>query len=312
MGFKTKPSIVWPLVALLFVGMVSFILLAHERNLAPVEKDIVYGSAQGEPLLLDVIRTPAAGLRPAIVFIHGGGWSSGDKRNFRALARGFAERGYVCFSLNYRLVTASDHHFPAQLDDVQRAIRWIRAHASRYGVDPNRIGAIGGSAGGHLVALLGTEDTRDNQPPELSQYSSRVQCVVDMFGPVDLTSKFPSDPGNVPEGIRRLMDGTPREKPQLYQLASPLFHVDHDTVPFLIFQGALDPLVPVNQSRRLADALKKNGVPVTYVEFPDEGHGVEKRPNQEKFVAMTTEFFDSHLKHEGSAQHSAIGNQPGK
>jgi acetyl esterase/lipase len=293
MSFKTKA---WVLLPLLLVGVLSFILLAHQRNLPPVEKNVSYGAAQGEPLLLDVIRIPATGLRPAIVFVHGGGWHSGDKKDFRALAQGFAQRGYVCFSLNYRLVNDTDHHFPAQLDDVQRAVRWIRANAARYGVDPNRIGAIGASAGGQLVALLGTLDTRDNQPPELSQYSSRVQCVVDMYGPVDLTSKFPSDPGNVPEGIRRLMDGTPRDKPQLYQLASPLFHVDHATVPFLIFQGAIDPLVPVNQSRRLADALKKNGVPVTYVEFPDEGHGFEKRADREKFVAMTSQFVDSCLK----------------
>jgi len=78
------------------------------------------------------------------------------KKDFRALAKGFAQRGFVCFSLNYRLVTATDHRFPAQLDDVQRAIRWIRANAIRYGVDPNRLGALGASAGGHLVALLGT------------------------------------------------------------------------------------------------------------------------------------------------------------
>jgi acetyl esterase/lipase len=283
------------LFLLLLVG-VSFILIAHQRDLAPVEENVSYGTAQGEPLLLDVIRTPATGLRPAIVFVHGGGWLGGDKKDFRPLAQGFARRGYVCFSLNYRLVNATDHHFPAQLDDVQRAVRWIRANAVRYGVDPDRIGAVGASAGGHLVALLGTLDTRDNQPPELNAYSSRVECVVDMYGPTDLTSKFPSDPGKVPELVYRLMDGTPQQKPELYHLASPLFNVDHATVPFLIFQGALDPVVPVNQSRRLAEALKKDGVPVTYVEFPDEGHGVGRRANQEKFVAMTSEFLDAHLK----------------
>jgi len=228
------------------------------------------------------------------------------KKDFRALAKGFARRGFVCFSLNYRLVTATDHRFPAQLDDVRRAIRWIRANAIRYGVDPNRLGALGASAGGHLVALLGTVDTRASQPQELSQYSSRVQCVVDMYGPTDLTSTFPSNGGvDVAQLIHQLMDGTPKEKPQLYHLASPRFDVDPATVPFLIFQGALDPLVPVDQSRRMANTLQSNGIPVTYVEFPDEGHGIEKRANREKVVSMTLQFFDSKLR---GLIHSRIGS----
>lgn len=294
MPLKIKHRALW---LLLLLVVLSFIRLASQRDLPGVEENVSYGTAQGEPLLLDVIRTPATGLRPAIVFIHGGGWRGGDKKDFRALATGFARRGYVCFSLNYRLVTATDHRFPAQLDDVQRAIRWIRANSIRYGVDPNRLGALGASAGGHLVALLGTVDTRANRPQELSQYSSRVQCVVDMFGPTDLTSRFPSNGGvDVPQLIHQLMDGTPKEKPQLYYLASPLFDVDRSTVPFLIFQGALDPLVPADQSRRMANTLQRNGIPVTYVEFPDEGHGIEKRANREKVVSMTLQFFDSNLR----------------
>lgn len=294
MPSKVKNRLIWPL---LLLALLSFILLAQRKNSAPVEENVSYGTVQGDSLLLDVIRVPAAGVRPAIVFIHGGGWRGGDKKDFRTLAQGFAQRGYVCFVLNYRLVNGTDHRFPAQLDDVQRAVRWIRANAVRYGVDPNRVGALGASAGGHLVALLGTVETRENEPPELRQYSSRVQCVVDMFGPTDLTSSFPSTHEvNVPELIHQLMNGTPEQKPHLYHFASPLFDVDKATVPFLIFQGALDPLVPADQSRRFVDALRKNGTAVTYVEFPDEGHGVEKRANREKFVAMTAQFFDSHLK----------------
>jgi len=294
MAINFSKRIFW---LLLLVAVVTLVLFAYQKSGPPVEENVSYGTVQGEPLLLDVVRVPAPGLRPAIVFIHGGAWRSGDKSDFRSLAQGLAQRGYVCFAVNYRLINATDHHFPAQLDDVQRAIRWIRANASRYGVDPNRIGALGGSAGGHLVALLGTEETRDNQPRELSTYSSRVQCVVDMSGPTDLTARFPSTPADARKLVHDFMDGTPEQKSQLYQLASPLFHVDHATVPFLIFHGVLDPLVPVEQSRRFAAALQKNGVPVTYIEFPDEGHGIEKQVNREKFASTTLQFFDSQLKH---------------
>jgi len=281
---------------LLLLALLALALLAHQENLPRVEKDVSYGTVQGEPLLLDVVRLPSPSLRPAIVFVHGGGWRGGDKQDFLALEKGFAQRGYVCFAVNYRLVNANDHHFPVQLDDVQRAVRWIRANASRYGVDPNRIGAVGASAGGHLVALLGTVEARDDQPPELSAYSSRVQCVVDLFGPTDLTARFPSTPADVPKLVHEFMNGTPEQKPQIYQSASPIFNVDRATVPFLIFHGALDPMVPVDQSRRFVAALQKNSIPVTYVEFPDEGHGIEKRTNREKFVTMTVQFLDSNLK----------------
>ncbi len=292
MSVKSKNRVVWPL---LLLAVLSLLVVAHQKSLSHVEENVSYGVAQGEPLLLDVVRLPAAGLRPAIIFVHGGGWRGGDKSDFRALAEGFAQRGYVCFVVNYRLVNATDHHFPAQLDDVQHAVRWIRANAARYGVDPNRIGAMGASAGGHLVALLGTAETRDQQPPELAQYSSRVQCVVDMYGPTDLTA-LPATPADVPKLVHNLMGGTPEQEIQLYRSASPIFNIDRETVPFLIFHGALDPLVPVEQSRRFVTELQKNGVPATYIEFPDEGHGIEKHANLEKFVTMSSQFFDSHLK----------------
>ena len=173
-------------------------------------------------MLLDAFR-PNGELktRPAILFVHGGGWSGGDKKDFRDLAIGATNAGYATFSVGYRLATEKTNKYPAQIDDVQRAVRWIRAHAARFGVDPNRIGALGASAGGHLVALLGTRDTRDNSIAELTAYSSRVTCVVDMFGPTDFTLQ------NV--GLSPAADGivlnffgkTPQEAPAAYRDASP-------------------------------------------------------------------------------------------
>src|ERR1700757_2948651 len=233
------PSIISGLLWLLFVTLITLSSPAFSElsNNVQVESDVVYGKAGGQRLLLDIYR-PAGPKKvlPAIVLVHGGGWSGGDKRDFRDLAMSLSQSGYACFSINYRLVTKAGNKYPAQLDDVQRAVRWIRANASKYGVDPNHIGALGASGGGHLVSLLGTMDTRNNSDPALAQYSSRVTCVVDMFGPVDLTVRFPVLPKANVEGIVVRLIGKARARaPKSYRNASPLFHINKKTVPFLIF-----------------------------------------------------------------------------
>lgn len=264
------------------------------------EYDIAYGEAGGQKLLLDVFRPTgqaAKRTRPAVLFVHGGGWAGGDKRDFRDMARGLAGAGYVCFSAGYRLVTPTKNKYPAQIDDVQRAVRWIRANAGKYGVDPRRVGALGASAGGHLVALLGTRDTRDNHDPALARYSSRVACVVDLFGPTDLTAKLPSPPGLDVQALLTSLMGKPLEQARaLYRDASPLFHVDGKSSPFLIFHGAEDPLVPLDQSRRFHAALGRAGVASTLIVFQGEGHGFAKPENQARFIRETLAFFNRYLK----------------
>src|SRR5262249_34444352 len=149
-------------------------------------KDVVYGTQDGMKLLMDVYQPDGfQGKRPGILFIHGGGWAFGDKGMYGPLARALAAKGFVAFSINYRLLPK--YHYPAQLDDAQRAVRYVRAHADAYNLDPDRLGALGDSAGGYLVAMLGTRDTRDNSDSDLSRYSSRVECVVDFYGPSDFT-----------------------------------------------------------------------------------------------------------------------------
>jgi dipeptidyl aminopeptidase/acylaminoacyl peptidase len=148
-------------------------------------------------------------------------------------------------------------------------VRWVRANAFRYGVDPSRVGAYGWSAGGQLAALLGTRDTRDVSSANAA-YSSRVSCVVDLAGDVDLMEY--TRPPALDEAVA-LLGGTSAEVPERYRDTSPLSWIDARTAPFLVFHGALDDVVPVAQSRRLVSALRATGVEVEYVELPDASHG---------------------------------------
>lgn len=239
------------------------------------EPNVVYGEAGGEPLLLDVYRPPArTTLRPAVILIHGGAWTYGyaDRSVNIEPARELAAAGYVAFNIAYRLMggEAKPDTWPAQLDDVQRAVRWVRAHADEYGVDPERIGSYGGSSGGHLAAMLGVRDTRDNADPELASFSSRVTCVVDLAGDMDLTIPYPN-PSDDQIAIN-LLGGLAAATPEAYRDVSPITWVDAETVPFLVVHGGADEANPVEHSRRMVAALHNAEVEVIYAEFPGVGH----------------------------------------
>lgn len=304
----------WPL--LLLIGLLifarwkahdaavakRFARQSEEQNKVEIEENIVYGEADGQKLLLDIYQ-PAQKTNPcpAVILVHGGGWTEGDKRDFADWGQGLAREGYVAFSVGYRLVKKENekyrNHFPAQLDDVQRAVRWVRANAKKYNVNPHRIGAAGASAGGHLVSLLGTTDTRDNSDPKLAPYSSRVQCVIDIFGPADLTVKFPLLPDlDVDELVTNLIGKSRQEAPQLYRAASPIFRIDQKTVPFFIVHGTEDALVPLDQSQRFYDALQKAGIESKLLILQNEGHGFQKKENVDKFAGEAMAFLNRHLK----------------
>jgi acetyl esterase/lipase len=234
--------------------------------------DVVYGIVADEPLPLDVYRPPARPApRPAMVLVHGGGMWTGSRADMADPARHLARAGYVAFAVDYRLVdaAAARHRWPAQLDDVQLAVRWVRANAGRYGVDPGRVGAYGWSAGGQLAALLGTRDTRDLALAN-ADYPSRVACVVDLAGDVDLTA-YTLPPAL--DEVVALLGGTPAEVPARYREVSPLSWIDTRTVPFLVIHGLRDDVVPIVQSRRLVSGLRAAGVEVEYTELPGAGHG---------------------------------------
>jgi acetyl esterase/lipase len=272
-----------------FVWLVVVLVTGHcpaqqLPALIPTQRDVVYGEAGGQKQLLDVyypnMMKPAKPL-PTVILLHGGAWREGSKGDMAIAAAIFTKDNFVAVSVGYRLFDpkkAPQNIWPTQLDDVQRAVRFLRANAGAYGIDPARIGVMGFSAGAHLAALLGMTDTRDNSDPALAGQSSRVKAVVTVGVPADLTADY----SHLPMGaitVQDLVDDfigrdkSPAESKLLKREASPLFRVDEKTVPFLLFHGDADVVVPVENSRKLAEALKKAGLPHEYVEFPGEGHG---------------------------------------
>ena len=212
--------------------------------------DVRYGTADGRPLLLDVYlpATPGGG-RSGVVLVHGGAWRGGDKADFAVEARRLAAAGLAAFSVNYRLDTIPA--FPAQVDDVQAAVHWVRTHAGEYGVDPSRIGALGASAGGHLVGMLATEDSGP-----LDQ-SARIRVGVSWSGPMDLT--LLAGPRGVPGLTTSLFTCRPVACPEDWSRASPVDQVDAGDAPMLLINSAKE-LVPIDQASVMADRLRAAGV----------------------------------------------------
>lgn len=269
-------------------------------KLNTVERDVTYGTVDDVDLKMDIYYPAvAAGPVPALLHVHGGGWTKGDK----ALTAGIIDiinllrQGYLVASINYRL--APEYKFPAQIQDVKCAVRYLRAHASEYGIDPDRIGAFGGSAGGHLVALLGVTDDSagfDNSGG-WSQQSSRVQAVADMFGPSDLTIIFK---GAMPPLLIQVF-GTRDRNNDIVVQASPITHVTADDPPFLILHGDRDTLVPVSQSQMLHEKLLAAGITSTLIVVKNAGHGFMPAggipdPNPFKLSQLLINFFNQHLK----------------
>src|SRR5262245_6394366 len=238
---------------------------------------------------------------PVIVWIHGGAWSGGSRDN-PVPAPAFVGKGYAVASIGYRL---SQHAtFPAQIEDCKAAIRWLRANAQTYRLDPEHLAVWGASAGGHLAALLGTtggvkelEGKGGN-----AEQSSRVQAVVDFFGPTDFLQMdihavkgavLKHDPADSPES--RLIGGAIQQNAEKVKRANPIHYVTKDAPPFCIAHGEQDPLVPCHQSELLHEALKKAEVEVTFQKFPGTGHG-GREFGTDKTQGAIQAFFDKHLK----------------
>ena len=257
-------------------------------------QNIPYGPDKDSPLRLDLYEPIDAGTqpRPAIILIHGGGWISFDKSTMQRMGEFLARSGFVAFAVDYRLFQGpSVNRWPAQLDDVQRAVRWIRANAGKYGVNPDQIGAFGHSAGAQLASLLGMEDTRDNSDPALAKYSSRVQAVVDVSGPTDFTTEH--DPESI-IFLTSFLGADFAKHPEIWRDASPAFHVGKDDAPFLVVHGTKDENVPMAQAQELYDKLKSAGVPVSLVKV-DDAHTFQTPEARRQLAMETVSFFNRYL-----------------
>ena len=264
-------------------------------------RDVVYGKGGDKELKLDILRPkqPPAEPMPVVVYIHGGAWKAGSKAGMPPLCNRLAQQGYFCVSVEYRF--SQEAVFPAQIEDCKCAIRFLRAHAKEYKINPDRIGVWGHSAGGHLVALLGTAgDAKDLEGKGGWQdQPSRVQCVIDCFGPADF-SVIPKGLEGVKEQmsspVTQLVGGPISENLEKAAKASPITYVSKDDPPILIMHGDLDPTVPLDQSQRFYDALKKAGVDATLHVVKGAGHGF----GGPEIEAVTAAFFDKHLKGAGA------------
>lgn len=234
----------------------------------------------GDPhsVTMDVLSpVGGTGTFPAILMVHGGGWSAGSRTEYHALMQELAPYGIVTLSMDYRLVPQS--RFPAQIEDVKCALRWMKAHAVELHIDPNRIAAIGGSAGGHLVALAGTSIGLWDQYGGNTDQSSRVRCMVLHGAPTDLeyawqTADLQTARGVAGRNMLRALLGVDYEvNPYWYRQASPYFYIGSQTPPTLLIHGALDDIVPVNQSERFVAKLQTFGIIHDAILVPDGDHG---------------------------------------
>ncbi|MGV3755454.1 MAG: alpha/beta hydrolase fold domain-containing protein [Verrucomicrobiota bacterium] len=278
------------LAALLLMASVSTSTAQGYR----LEKDVDYLDADRKEKadLYLPAGIPAGKRVPAVLIVHGGGWSGGDKFAAREknIGTNLAQNGYVAMSINYVLAESKGTNvvWPQNLYDCKTAVRWLRKNAERLQIDPDKIGAIGGSAGGHLVSMLALTEAKDGLEPKgpYGEFSSRIQCVVDLYGPINLTER------NEISMFRK----TRAEAPELYKQASPHIYADKNDPPVLILHGTGDKTVDYRQSEFFAEELKKAGTSHELIIIPEAPHTFHLQPKQRDLRPVVLGFFDKHLK----------------
>jgi len=250
-----------------------------------VKNDVTYRTVDSEQLGLDVYQPAKKGKnRPAVVVVHGGGWTQGDKALFARQGNQLAERGFVAFSINYRLAPA--HTYPAAVEDVEAAVEWVRKHAKAYGVDAKRIGALGGSAGGHLVGMLATDGKGSLET------GHRVAAAVSWSGPMDFVSLAPAAATNAGRSFSTFLGCLPDACPDAYAAASPITQVDKTDAPMLIVNATME-LVPQSQADTMKAALDNAGVANQAIILPGSAHS---RAYSNQVWDQTVAFFENYLK----------------
>ena len=259
------------------------------------ELDVTYCTSNDVPQKMDVYYPAAGGPWPALLYVHGGGWSEGDKTEGVGWRR-MTEHGFLVVSVNYRLASY-ENKFPAMIEDVKCAVRYLRANAAKYNLDTGHIGAIGASAGGHLVALLGLADKSAGwDTGEYADQSSRVQAVVTLAGPSDFTRGVYD---SITMAIYYAFDEMPGSPSEKLAAASPVTYITPGDPPFLIIHGDKDGIVPVEQAQVLDEQLRKAGVPSQLVIVKNGTHNIDGEnmsPTAEEIANLITSFLEEHLK----------------
>ncbi len=284
------------LVSLLSLSLHS--LLAADLSIPDnitFERDLEYANPDNQHLQLNLARPKnATGSLPAVICIHGGGFRAGTREGYDGLCLKLAQHGFAAATVTYRL--APKYQFPAAVHDVKAAVRWVRANAAKFQIDPARIGATGGSAGGHLAQFLGaTSGIQEFEGDEGNPaQSSSVTCVVNQYGPSDFTKSYGKSV-DAAEVLPLFLGGNLETQRPRHIRASPLYWVTPNAAPTLLLHGAEDKYVAFEQAVWMRDRLQACGVEVELRTFEGAGHGF-KGADAEKAERALMEFFDKHLK----------------
>jgi acetyl esterase/lipase len=279
---------------LLIAGWAFAGLAARAGDDIEIVKDVVYGTGAGEELKLDI--ASPKGLDhpvPAIIAIHGGGWMQGQRQDMHEVMKRAAKHGFVAATVSYRL--APKHRFPAQIEDVKCAVRYLRTRNDELKIDPDHFGAIGISAGAHLAMMLGTLDPSDGMEGDggNADVSSKVQAVVSFVGPVNLVRTSYTETQE--QILEAFFGGKPLNKIADCRRASPIVYINEGDSPMLLFFGTKDPLIDADQSQQISQALTEANVPGRVEMLLGAGHGWTGE-ELERTLECSWEFFDQQLK----------------
>ena len=273
--------------------------------------NVTYATVGKEKLQLDLVLPPGPGPHPMVLCFHGGAWSAGSRKMLTSpvllpfattsppadevgIMENLARRGYAAATVSYRL--APKHKFPSQLEDAKTAVRFLRANAQKYDLDPERFASLGFSAGGHLALLLGVTGSDDGFDGNLyPEQSSAVQCVIDFFGPTDM-SLYAETPGLAESFIASFLGKECLTDDTCYKKASPINYVSKGDPPTLLIHGTVDLVVPVIHSERMHKKLDEAGVPTQLHKVAWKGHGWEDKDATRAAAMATLEFLNTHLK----------------
>ncbi len=256
-------------------------------------KDIIYKTIDSTELKLDIYHSKnITESAPLLIFIHGGGWVKGDKQDYRGYLIDFAKKGYITATIQYRFVNKVK--MPGPILDVKSAVIWLKKHAVEYYIDKDKIAVIGGSAGAHLAMMIGySSDEPDfKNDKDTTLFSSRVQAVVELYGPTDLTTEYAREHPYIKIGFSKSYS----EAPEMFANASPISYITKDDPPTLIFQGTIDELVPIIQADMLNEKLKEKNVPVEYHKLKGWPHTMDMSIKVNEYCQYYMEqFFEKYI-----------------